>query len=117
MHHFQTYYPSYRRPAIETHTASLSKNGVLRFPHLDYRNLGSPPFVRLLFDPDNLAIGIQATSREDPASLAVNSKHSKSAVRVAAEGFRRRFGLQGGGTERYPIVLEDETLVIELPKP
>jgi hypothetical protein len=92
---------------------TISTRPVLSMNRAAYAALGEPEAVCLLWDGGERLVGVVAAGRDDPHSYVV--RHDRSSMsRVTCGAFAAHYGIDTSVARRYPAVMVDDVLSVDL---
>lgn len=107
-------------PAVKAPAVTLMSRGQISINDAAFAELGSPKAVELMFSRADRVIGIRPVDPSEPhaympRTVAKNNGHGPYVVSGAA--FMNYFGIDLGETKRYPVAVQNGTLVVDLKQP
>jgi hypothetical protein len=103
--------PLVRQPAV-----TIQKRGGLSFNKAAHVAIGSPEAVELMYDRDEMIIGVRPVEREVEHAYPMRPQGQKedSTYIVAGSAFTQYFGIDTSVAKRWTVAIEDGTLCIDL---
>lgn len=111
---------TFRRRAAPVSTVpmvTIQKRGTLSFNRPAFEALGEPSAVELLYDREERVVGLRPIDPAAPHAYQPRQQGKTANWLVSGRAFTQYFGIETDTARRYPAVLQDDVLTVDLKQP
>jgi hypothetical protein len=102
------------KPVVAQPTCTLQRKGLISLNQSAYDLLQAPAAVELLFSRSRNVIGIRAIEPTKQHAIPVRKQSKSSTWLIAGQSFASHFGISQDRARRFPVKLQDGTLLVDL---
>jgi hypothetical protein len=101
-------------PVVHGPVVTVQRHGLLTLNRAAFEALGAPEAVKLLFDRDARVMGLHPAVLDCSDAYRVRRQSRGPGFLVSGRAFTHHYGIPTEGARRYPAVMNDNVLTVDL---